>query len=44
SQHLENCKFHCYPNTAHLFPWEIPHQLLNDIDSWLKDNPQTVKF
>ncbi len=44
SQHLQNCKFHCYPNTAHLFPWEIPHQVLSDIDCWLKDNPQTIQF
>ncbi|MBE9213526.1 alpha/beta hydrolase [Plectonema cf. radiosum LEGE 06105] len=42
SQHLHNCKLHRYPNTAHLFPWEIPHQVLSDIDCWLKDNPQTV--
>ena len=38
SQHLQNCQFHSYPNTAHLFPWEIPHQVLSDIDCWLKDN------
>ncbi|MEM9926112.1 MAG: alpha/beta hydrolase [Cyanobacteria bacterium P01_D01_bin.50] len=44
SQHLQNSQFHCYPNTAHLFPWEIPHQVLSDIDCWLKDNPQTVEF
>ncbi len=44
SQHLKNSQFHCYPNTAHLFPWEIPQQLLNDIDCWLKDNPQTIQF
>ena len=44
SQHLPWSQFHCYPNTAHLFPWEIPQQLLNDIDCWLKDNPQTIRF
>ena len=44
SQNLQNCQFHCYPNTAHLFPWEIPDQLLSDIDSWLKQNPQAVEF
>lgn len=25
----------CYPNTAHLFPWEIPDMVLRDIDNWL---------
>ena len=25
----------CYPETAHLLPWEIPEQLLNDIGTWL---------
>ncbi len=44
SQNLQNCQFHCYPDTAHLFPWEIPHQLLNNIDCWLEDNPQTIQF
>jgi proline iminopeptidase len=40
AQHLQNCQFHCYPNTAHLFPWEIPDQVLTDIDRWLELNPQ----
>ncbi len=34
-QALPNCKIHCYPDTAHLFPWEIPQQVLADIDQWL---------
>lgn len=25
----------CYPNTAHLLPWEIPEQILGDLDRWL---------
>lgn len=25
----------CYPDTAHLLPWEIPDQLLTDIEAWL---------
>lgn len=29
-------QFKCYGNTAHLFPWEIPHQVLPDIDNWIK--------
>jgi pimeloyl-ACP methyl ester carboxylesterase len=36
AQHLPNSQWICYPNTAHLFPWEIPHQVLSDIDKWLK--------
>lgn len=32
---LPNSKVHCYPNTAHLFPWEIPTQVNEDIRSWL---------
>ncbi len=32
---LPNCEIHCYANTAHLFPWEIPQQVLADIDQWL---------
>lgn len=40
AQNLPNCQWHCYPNTAHLFPWEIPEQLLADIDHWLKLHPQ----
>jgi len=44
SQQLHNCTLHRYPNTAHLFPWEIPHQVLTDIDCWLKDNSQIVEF
>jgi proline iminopeptidase len=30
--HADYC---CYPNTAHLFPWEIPHQVSTDINNWL---------
>ncbi|HBE18658.1 MAG TPA: alpha/beta hydrolase [Cyanobacteria bacterium UBA11149] len=36
AQHLKNSHWHCYPNTAHLFPWEIPDLILNDIDNWLE--------
>ncbi len=35
AQHLPNCQWQCYPNTAHLFPWEIPEQVLSDIDRWI---------
>jgi pimeloyl-ACP methyl ester carboxylesterase len=36
ARHLPNCEAHCYANVAHLFPWEIPEQVLQDIDQWLK--------
>ena len=39
ARHLKNSQWQCYPNTAHLFPWEIPQQLLEDIDIWLATNP-----
>ena len=42
SRHLENSEWCCYPNTAHLFPWEIPEQVLGDIDNWLEDHPQVA--
>jgi len=35
AQKLPNSQWRCYPNTAHLFPWEIPHQVLKDMDDWL---------
>lgn len=35
AQNLPNCRWQCYPQTAHLFPWEIPNLVLQDIDQWL---------
>ncbi len=35
AQKLNNCQWKCYPQTAHLFPWEIPTQVLEDINRWL---------
>ncbi|MGB3239027.1 MAG: alpha/beta hydrolase [Geitlerinemataceae cyanobacterium] len=35
AQNLPNSQWQCYPNTAHLFPWEIPDRVLQDIDRWL---------
>ncbi len=32
---LPNCEVHCYPDTAHLFPWEIPERVNVDIRDWL---------
>lgn len=39
---LKNCQAHCYPNTAHLFPWEIPQRVLADIDRWIDAHPQVT--
>ena len=36
ARHLKDCQWRVYPNTAHLFPWEIPDLVLGDIDDWLQ--------
>lgn len=36
AQHLQNCAYKNYPGVAHLFPWEIPTQVLEDIQQWLE--------
>ncbi len=33
--HLKNSQWIIYPKTAHLFPWEIPTQVNQDIARWL---------
>lgn len=35
AEHLSNCEYKNYPQVAHLFPWEIPDQVLADIQQWL---------
>ena len=40
AEQLKNCYWRCYPNTAHLFPWEIPNQVLQEIDDWLAAHPE----
>jgi proline iminopeptidase len=35
AEQLKNCQWQCYPDTAHLFPWEIPDRVLQDIEQWL---------
>jgi proline iminopeptidase len=42
AQHLPLCQAISYPQTAHLLPWEIPQQILNDIDTWFLKNPQVI--
>lgn len=44
ARHLKNHQWYCYPNTAHLFPWEIPQQVLGDIDLWLERHPQVTSI
>ncbi|WOB43979.1 alpha/beta hydrolase [Thermoleptolyngbya oregonensis NK1-22] len=39
---LPNCDWQCYARAAHLFPWEIPQQMLQDIDAWLARHPEVV--
>jgi proline iminopeptidase len=36
AQLLKNAQWKCYPQTAHLFPWEIPHQVQHDIEEWVE--------
>ena len=42
ARHLQDCQWQCYPNTAHLFPWEIPDRVIADIDRWIEKFPQAV--
>ena len=42
ARHLPKATWRSYPNTAHLFPWEIPQLVLADIDDWLEKNSETV--
>ncbi len=44
AKYLSKCTLHCYPNTAHLFPWEIPTQVLADLEQWLQDYPEVVDY
>lgn len=39
AEHLPDSEWRCYPQTAHLLPWEIPTQVLADIDQWLARHP-----
>jgi pimeloyl-ACP methyl ester carboxylesterase len=39
---LPNCEWECYPQTAHLLPWEIPDRLLGRIDAWLQSHPELL--
>ncbi len=43
AQNLSHSTLRCYPHTAHLFPWEIPHQVQQDIDHWLAQHPEVSR-
>jgi proline iminopeptidase len=38
AQHLPNSQWYCYDHTAHLFPWEIPDRVRQQIEHWLASN------
>lgn len=40
---LRNSQWICYPQTAHLFPWEIPNQVNQDIKAWLNESFPEIK-
>lgn len=42
AQTLPNCEWKLYPDTAHFLPWEIPTQILKDIDDWLERHPEAI--
>jgi proline iminopeptidase len=42
ARRLKHCQYLNYPETAHLFPWEIPQQVLADIEQWLKEYPEVT--
>lgn len=41
--HLPQAESHCYPNTAHLLPWEIPDLIIHDIQVWLARHSPTFQ-
>lgn len=44
AERLQDCHWQPYPNTAHLFPWEIPDRVLQDIDAWLIDRHNSNRY
>lgn len=37
---LQNCQWRCYDEVAHLFPWEIPERVEQDMTRWLAAYPE----
>jgi pimeloyl-ACP methyl ester carboxylesterase len=42
AEHLPESDWICYPDVAHLFPWELPAQVLEDINQWLSHHPEVM--
>jgi pimeloyl-ACP methyl ester carboxylesterase len=42
AQALPQAEYHCYPNAAHLFPWEIPAVVQAEIDRWLTRHSEVM--
>jgi pimeloyl-ACP methyl ester carboxylesterase len=42
AQRLKHSRQICYPNVSHLFPWEIPAVMNQDIQEWLQALPQNL--
>lgn len=42
AQHLPQSQWRCYSDVAHLFPWEIPQQVIQDIQQWLAAHPEVA--
>lgn len=43
AQHLPHSQWRCYAHTAHLFPWEIPQQVIQDIEGWIASHPEVLQ-
>ncbi|GAB4544474.1 MAG: hypothetical protein Tsb0014_38490 [Pleurocapsa sp.] len=42
AEKLTQGQWKSYPQTAHLFPWEIPDLVLKDIELWLEQHPEAI--
>lgn len=44
AQGLNLSQWICYERTAHLFPWEIPEMVQQDIHHWLQSHPEMTSI
>ena len=42
AEHLPDCEYINYPQVAHLFPWEIPDKVIQDIQQWLNNHQSVI--